>query len=334
MQTDPLRGPSGQIAFAFANPTGTMQTEIAIARADGTNPNTITQHLDRNANGAAFMPDGSVLIAANDQTGRRIFRVTPSGAVSHLPLGSLVPTYDLSVSRTGTVAFIASTRSHPAELYVLRAAATTPARLTDYNRWIERYTLGASHAVTWRTRDGFTADGVVTTPPGWHGQRTPLVLYIHGGPTSSSTVGYSGFVQVLAAHGWMVFQPNYRGSDNLGLRFARTTVPHITSVPGDDIESGLSEVMHEYPIDAKRIAVSGWSEGGLMTSWLITHDTRWRAAVSGAAVNDWVQYDAMSDSKDFAPQFIGKSPWSSSAEYALYEEESPLTYASRVRPRR
>jgi dipeptidyl aminopeptidase/acylaminoacyl peptidase len=129
----------------------------------------------------------------------------------------------------------------------------------------------------------------------------------------------------------MVFQPNYRGSDNLGLRFARTTVPHISSVPGDDIEAGVAQVLRAYPVDSKRIGVSGWSEGGLMTSWLITHDTRWRAAVSGAAVNDWVQYDTMTDAKDFAPQFIGKSPWSGSVQYAFYEAESPLTYASRVR---
>jgi dipeptidyl aminopeptidase/acylaminoacyl peptidase len=331
MQTDPLRSPHGEIAFAFANPAGTMQTEMALADAGGNNPHMITQRLDRNANAAAFMPDGSLVIVANDQTGRQIYRVTASGGVSHLPMGTLIPSFDVSVSRTGTVAFIASTVDHPAELYVLRAGTSAPVRVTDYNRWIERYALGKSHAVTWRTKDGFTADGVVTTPPGWHGQRAPLVLYIHGGPTSSSTVAYSGFVQVLAAHGWMVFQPNYRGSDNLGLRFARTTVPHISSVPGDDIEAGLAQVMRQYPVDATRIAVSGWSEGGLMTSWLITHDTRWRAAVSGAAVNDWVQYDAMSDAKDFSPQFIGKSPWSSTAEYTLYEDESPLAYASRVR---
>ncbi len=332
MQTDPLRGPHGEIAYAFSNPAGLMQTEIALANADGSNPHMITGRLDRNANGAAFMPDGSVLVPANDETGRRIFRIAPNGAVSHLPLGALTPSFDVSVSRTGVVAFVASTWNHPSELYVLRAGSVAPVRLTDLNGWIARYKLGASHAITWRTADGLSADGVVTTPPGWHrGRRAPLVLYIHGGPTSSSTTAYSGFVQVLAAHGWMVFQPNYRGSDNLGLRFARTTVPHITSVPGSDIELGLAQVLRSYPVDARRLAVSGWSEGGLMTSWLITHDTRWRAAVSGAAVNDWVQYDAMSDSKDFAPVFIGKSPWSSAAEYQLYEDESPLTYASRVR---
>jgi dipeptidyl aminopeptidase/acylaminoacyl peptidase len=135
----------------------------------------------------------------------------------------------------------------------------------------------------------------------------------------------------MAAHGWFVFQPNYRGSDNLGFQFARTTVPHITSVPGRDIESGLAKVLASAAIDTSRIGVSGWSEGGLMTSWLITQDHRWRAAVSGAAVNDWIQYDAMSDAKDFASQFIGKSPWSSTAEYNLYEAESPLSYAGNVR---
>ncbi|HLI95897.1 MAG TPA: DPP IV N-terminal domain-containing protein, partial [Candidatus Baltobacteraceae bacterium] len=240
MQTDPLRGPAGQIAFAVANPAGTMQTEMALSNASGANAHMITQHLDRNANGAAFMPDGSLLIAANDETGRRIFRVTPGGAVSHLPLGSLVPSYDVSVSRTGTVAFIASTPDHPTELYALRAGSPAPVRLTDYNRWIERFTLGISHAITWRTRDGLVADGVVTTPPGWHGQRTPLVLYIHGGPTSSSTVGYSGFVQVLTAHGWMVFQPNYRGSDNLGNAYMTAIVRNTVAGPSADILAGLA----------------------------------------------------------------------------------------------
>lgn len=331
-QSDPLRGPHGEIAYSFANPRGSMQTEIALAAPDGTNPNMLTQHLDRNVNGAAFLPDGSLIVTANDATGRGIFRISPGGSVSRLPLGALIPSFDASASRNGTVAFVAAAPDHPSELFVLAPGAKAPVRVTGENRWIARYALGASHSVTWRTNDGLTADGVVTTPPGWRaGHRVPLVLYIHGGPTSSSTLGYSGFVQVLAAHGWMVFQPNYRGSDNLGLRFAKTTVPHISSVPGDDIESGLAQVLREYPVDAKRIAVSGWSEGGLMTSWLITHDTRWRAAVSGAAVNDWVQYDTMTDSKDFAPQFIGKSPWSSRAEYTFYEDESPLTYASRVR---
>ncbi len=331
-QSDPVRGSSGQIAFAFANPRGTMQTEIALADAAGTHPRSITVRLDRNVAGASFLPGGSLLLTANDATQRRLFRISPAGAVTTVPIGN-ISAGGSSVSKNGTIAFTGTTPAHPAELYVLWPNARAPVRLTNYNGWIARYQLGVTRPVIWRTFDGLTADGVLTSPPASvkRSGRAPLVLYIHGGPTSASTTAYSGFVQVMAAHGWYVFQPNYRGSDNLGLRYARTTVPHITSVPARDIEAGLARVLATAPIDTNRIGVSGWSEGGLMTSWLIGNDRRWRAAVSGAAVNDWVQYDSMSDSKDFAPQFIGKSPWSSPSEYNLYEAESPLSYASNVR---
>jgi len=335
-QSDPVRGPNGRIAYAFSNPRGTMQTEIALADANGANPHSITMRLNRNVGDASFFPDGSLILTANDATQRRLFRVTFTGGASVVPIGSLSASV-ASVSRKGAIAFTGVAPNRPTELYLLGAGAGAPVRLTNYNGWISHYRLGVTRPVTWRTFDGITADGVVTAPPSFdrlrmtRGGRAPLVLYIHGGPTAASTTAYSGFVQVMAAHGWFVFQPNYRGSDNLGLQYARTTVPHITSVPGRDIETGLAKVLSTMPIDTARIGVSGWSEGGLMTSWLITQDHRWRAAVSGAAVNDWVQYDTMTDAKDFAPQFIGKSPWSSPSEYNLYEAESPLSYAANVR---
>lgn len=331
-QGDPLRSADGHIAFWFTNPKGTMQTEMALANADASNPRSVTVRLDRNVQAVDFLPGDALLLSANDLTQRRLFHVSANGAVSKLPVGQLSENGGVSASRDGTIAFVASAPDRPSELFVLKPGAGGPVRLTNYNAWIERYRLGVPVSVTWRTFDGLTADGVVLTPPGWHkGTRAPLVLYIHGGPTSASLTAYSGFAQVLAAHGWFVFEPNYRGSDNLGLRFARTTVPYISSVPGKDIEGGVARVLAMFPVDTRNIGVSGWSEGGLMTSWLITHDTRWRAAVSGAAVNDWVQYHDMTDAKDFTPQFIGKSPWTTADQLRFFESESPLTYASAVR---
>src|SRR5579884_321247 len=331
-QSDPLRSADGRIAFSFANPIGTMQTEMALANAGGSSPHTITARLDRNVSDASFLPADALLVTANDGTQSRLFRVGPYGSVTRLALGALSVTAGQSVARNGTIAFVANAPDRPSELFILAPGAKRPVRLTNYNAWIDRYALGKPVTVTWRTFDGLTADGVVITPPGWRtGARAPMVLYIHGGPTSASLTAYSGFAQVLAAHGWFVFEPNYRGSDNLGLRYARTTVPYISSVPGKDIEGGVAQVQRLFPVDASRIAVSGWSEGGLMTSWLITHDRRWRAAVSGAAVNDWVQYHDMTDAKDFTPQFIGASPWTSAQQQRFYEAESPLAYASDVR---
>ena len=158
------------------------------------------------------------------------------------------------------------------------------------------------------------------------------MLLIHGGPTWTSTTAWSALAQLMAARGWLVFQPNYRGSDNLGGKFEQATVPHITSAPAQDVEDGLAAVLREGIVDETRIGVSGWSEGGLMTSWLITHDTRWKAAMSGAAVNDWLVYADMTDAQDFTPYFIGpRSPWIDDATRALYAAESPLTYADRVK---
>jgi dipeptidyl aminopeptidase/acylaminoacyl peptidase len=331
-QAGPVRSPDGRyIAYSFANPRGTMQSEVALADANGRHPRFLTKGLDRNAEILAFDPSDAVVLAANDGTSRRLYRVAVDGSVSVYPIGTLAG-FDASAARDGTLAFTANALDHPAELYLLPPHAARPAVLTHYNDWIGAFGLGAPRTVVWKSAGGFSPDGVLVTPPNWHkGVRAPLVLFIHGGPTSASNTAFSSFPQVLAAHGWLVFEPNYRGSDNLGLAFARTTVPHIASVPGQDIEDGLAAVLALGYADPSRIAVSGWSEGGLMTSWLIGHDARWKAAVSGAAVNDWIGYSSMTDAKDFTPQFIGPSPWTDPKLMGVFDAESPLTYAANVK---
>jgi len=195
----------------------------------------LTKHLDRNVNILDFASNDAVLMVANDGTNRRFYRVAVDGAIEIVPLGALAG-LEASVATDGAIAFTASSPDRPAELYVLAPHATQPVRLTHYNDWVDKYAVAPTRAIVWKSKDGFSPDGVLVTPPNWHkGMRAPLVLYIHGGPTSASNVDFSSFPQVLAAHGWFVFEPNYRGSDNLGLAFARTTVPHIASVPGQDI---------------------------------------------------------------------------------------------------
>jgi dipeptidyl aminopeptidase/acylaminoacyl peptidase len=331
-QADPMRTADGRfIAYDFANPKATMQTEAAVADATGAHPRWVTARLNRDVSVEDVAPGDALVVSANDGTRRRLFRVTADGEVSSYAIGD-TNVFAASVARDGTVAFTAATAGHPTELYVLRLNESAPERLTRYNDWIRGYALGNSRAISWRSSDGFRPDGILTFPPQWKaGTHVPLVLLIHGGPTGASITAFSGFAQVLAAHGWLVFQPNYRGSDNLGAEFARTTVPHIASVPGRDIEDGLATVLQMGAVNSSDIGVSGWSEGGLMTSWLIGHDTRWKAAVSGAAVNDWIGYSAMTDAKDFTPQFIGPSPWTNSALMHTFDAESPLTYAANVK---
>lgn len=331
-QGDPIRSFDGtHLGFGFANPHGSMQAEVAIANAAGQDPQWASRSLDRNVTDFAFMPNNSLVVVASDHTQRRLFYLV-NGGHADVPIGDLQVGGSPAVARDGTIAFIGAREDRPGDLYVLHPHDKAPQRLTDENAWLATYTIPKSETINWKTADGLTADGVLIYPPSWHaGTKAPLVLFIHGGPTAQSLTSFNPFAYVLASHGWFVFEPNYRGSDGLGLQFARTTVPHITSVPGDDIERGIAAVLKLGVVDPSRMAVSGWSEGGLMTSWLITHDTRWKAAVSGAAVNDWIQYGAMTDAKSFTPQFIGPKPWDDPSLLSLYNSESPLTYADRVK---
>ncbi len=320
-----------RLLYTAENPQAFSQADLYVSDLDGRNPRDLSTRLDRDVQLGIFA-HGTVVVGANDGTRDRLFALAADGAPRVLPLADVDLNGGVTAAHDGTLAFIGTTAVHPSELYLLRPGARAPRRLTGYNAAAANHRLGRTRTITWRSADGFRADGVVTAPVDRViGRRYPLVVLIHGGPTGTSTGGFSSLVQLMAAHGWYVFQPNYRGSDNLGHRWAQATVPHITSAPARDVLDGVDAVLKLGVVDPSRIGVSGWSEGGLMTSWLIAHDHRWRAAMSGAAVNDWIGYGDMTDAKDFTASFIGPSPWVSDKMRALYEAESPLTAAAAVK---
>jgi dipeptidyl aminopeptidase/acylaminoacyl peptidase len=173
---------------------------------------------------------------------------------------------------------------------------------------------------------------VITEPPGFmKAKKYPLVLVIHGGPTAASRAQFSALPALMAARGWLVMEPNYRGSDNHGAKSIATSLGRPMSVAGQDIIEAVGLLEREGIVDASRIGVSGWSGGGMMTSWLITHDTRWRAALSGAGVDSLLNVATMSDIDEYAPALLRGNPWSDEAAMKRALDESPLTYADRVK---
>ncbi len=235
---------------------------------------------------------------------------------------------DGSASATGSIAFAGSEAAHPSELYYMATPQSKPRRLTSYNDAIASLDLGKVDPVAWNF-EGFNEDGVVTYPPQYDpAKKYPLLLVIHGGPQSSSSTGFSFANQVYAAHGWIVFNPNYRGSDNLGNGYYRGIFNDAGAGPGRDVMAGLAAVERTASVDPSRIAVSGWSYGGYMTSWLIGHYHLWRAAVAGAAVNDLVDEYALADNgvQDRYGFPRSSSPWQNGM-LQNYIDQSPITYA-------
>lgn len=310
--------------------------ETHIAPTLGGSGKSITRAIDRNIARSIWMPDGkSMLVGANDGTRVSLWLQPLDGPARKLDLGKLTPSssfwVDVTVGRDGSIAFTATDPLRPAELYYMSSPAAFPKRLTNLNAEVAGLTLGRTGVISWQS-DGFTHNGIVTYPPEFSGnQKYPLVLVIHGGPTAASLETFASQAQLMAAKGWIVFQPNYRGSDQIGNVYQHAIFNDSGAGPGRDVMAGVEALKARGFIDTARIAVSGWSYGGFMTTWLLGHYSGWRVAVSGAAVTDWLDQYNLGDANVRRAAAFGGSPWTDAKRMQAYIEQSPISYASKMR---
>jgi dipeptidyl aminopeptidase/acylaminoacyl peptidase len=319
------------------DPNNVSDIHIASATREGEGTN-LTKPIDRCFYASVWTADGkALLVGGNDGTRVSLWLAPLDGTAKKLDLGDANPSWsffvDATVGAGGAIAFVGSEPGRPSELWWMASATAPPRRLTDFHDEIAGYDLGKVETFEWHGPDGWKEDGVLTLPPGFtEGAKVPLVLLIHGGPQAASTHAFSSAAQLLAARGWAVFSPNYRGSDNRGNAYQRAIFNDAGDGPGRDVLAGLDALVKRGFVDPSRIAVSGWSYGGYMTSWLIGHDTRWKAAVSGASVTDLADQYLLSDFNVQARYaFAGGATPFSAGGAALYREQSPITYVSRAK---
>jgi dipeptidyl aminopeptidase/acylaminoacyl peptidase len=311
------------------------QNDVYVTSANGGNGADVTaDQIDTNVQRAMWMPDSKALIISGHKGTDAALWVKPlDGAAKRIDLGSVQPTQpfwlDASISKTGAIAFTGSQANHPTELYYMSSAAAKPQRLTSYNDRVAALDLGEVQPIEWQN-DGFQEDGVITYPPGYDANKAyPLVLIIHGGPNSASLTNFSALNQLVAARGFIVFNPNYRGSDNLGEKYWHGIFNDAGAGPGRDVMAGVAAVQKVAHVDPNRVAVSGWSYGGYMTSWMEGHYHIWKTAVAGAAVNNWIDEYTLSDNNVSVRFSFGGSPYTGD-RMKQYVAQSPIAYAWNV----
>lgn len=339
-ESQPVISPDGQrVAYWYPREGANRNVnEIQVTSIGGGEGKSITRGLDRNIQRSIWMPGSdSLLVSANDGTGVSLWVQPLSGAARKIDTGKVVATaafwLDASVSPKGQIAFTGSEANWPVELYYLESANAKPVRLTEFNQAIAGLELGKSETVQWKGPDGFTNDGVVTYPPDFAANRKyPLVLYIHGGPRSASKAAFSNYAQSFAAQGWVVFEPNYRGSDNLGNAYQAGIWNDAGAGPGRDVMAGVDLLKQRGWVDETRMAPCGWSYGGYMTTWLLgKYPTVWRAAVAGASVTDWLDQYNLGDANIRRGDAFGGSPYTDAARLEAMRAQSPITYANLVK---
>ncbi len=347
LELTPAYSPGGSRLTYWYAMHGDINSENTLRLLAGGRDRDLIPKLDRNVAGSLWFPGGRrLLVCAADGTRTAAWTVDLDGSVRPLPLGALdivcdpysSSTFDAGIAADiaadGSIAFVATTAARARELYYLRAGSSTPRRLTHFNDFLSGIAIGRMAPLDWNGPNGFHEDGVVTYPPGFTTARKyPVVLLVHGGPGLSSTRAFVWeqwpLAQMIASRGYIVFQPNYRGSDNLGNAYMLAIVHDTVAGPSADIMSGLAALERFAYVDRTKVAVSGWSYGGELTSWLIGHYHDWRAAVSGAAVNsEFDEYNlSTSNVQDRYP--LGTSPYAAGGA-GVYRENSPITYFSQI----
>ncbi len=344
----PLTGRHAFEGFASYSPDGTRVAYLYSRDGDPNNVNDVflmnaaggagvdlSRKLDRAIFRAQWFPDGkSLLVGAHDGTRTALWRLQLDGSFQRIDTGDVDPTWffwiDAAIASDGSIAFPGSESRHPSELYYRTAAGGAPKALTDANAATAALELGKPQTVSWQN-EGFNEDGVLVYPPHYApGRRYPLVLDVHGGPQAASGTAFDSFAQILAARGWLVFEPNYRGSDNFGNAYERAIYMDAGAGPGRDVMAGVAAVEKLGIVDTSRVAVGGWSYGGYMTSWLMSHYHIWRTAISGAAVNNWVDMYNLGDGNVQIGFSFHGSPYVAN-NIADYRAQSPITYAGQTR---
>ncbi len=333
-EEEPLYAPAAPtIAFSYPHAGDpAAESEVWTVSAPGSQVRDVSAFLDRHVEDFTWYDSTRLLLRVYDRTRARLILARLTGGYTEIPTGDVADAAveNQCAAHNGAVVFTGSTPTHPDELYYLAPGAAAPLQLTHENDAIASLALAKQTQITYRN-GGFTQYAVLTYPPNYDPHRTyPLAVRIHGGPNLSSFVAFDPFYQYAAARGYVVLAPNYRGSTNAGNAFQRAIFRDASVGPGSDVTAAVDAVVRMNVVDPSRIGISGWSYGGQLTTWLIGHDRRWAAAVSGAGVDDLVVDYATADDIDDDRAAFGTSPFVGD-EMQAWRAQSPITFVDQIR---
>ena len=328
-----------RIAYIHAPEDGTYphHAQIAVMRADGSDRRILTTSLDRQC--APFplarepVWDGDrVAFGIEDGGNVHIYAVAADGSSEpELLVGGEQSTglYDLV---EGVLVYTASTYDRPHELF-----GPDQERMTSVaDDFVAGRDLAAVERFTAKSADGTEVDAWLVRPPDFdEGKKYPTLLTIHGGPFSQYGTGFFDEVQVYAGAGYCVLFSNPRGGSGYSEEHGRAirgplngAGPGWGSVDYEDVMAVVDTALDRFDfVDPERLGVIGGSYGGYMTSWIVGHTNRFKAAVSERAVNNLVSMFGSSDLFWVFERQFGGPLWEN---VDAYLEKSPSTYAKNI----
>ncbi|HEX2663503.1 MAG TPA: S9 family peptidase [Candidatus Acidoferrum sp.] len=326
--------PDGKwIAYLVSREAPFYQTNLFVASADGGKERKLTNGFELNAGEPVWAADGkSIYFSSNTRESMEIFGAdVASGTVRQITDKTGV--LNLSeISTNGQTAIGTwSDPEHPAEIFRSDPQFSAIQPITNHNAWLAEYALGGTEVAKWKSsKDGMEIDGIVTKPVDFEASRKyPFLLNPHGGPTGASLGAFNPTEQILAANGYLVLEPNFRGSTGRGEKFAGANQNDWGDGDYKDDMSGVQAMVDKGWADAERLGAFGWSYGGYMTFWIDTQTDRFKAISPGAGLPDLYSMYSQTDIHRYMTMFFDrKAPWDNFQEYW---DHSPMKYVEKVK---
>jgi dipeptidyl aminopeptidase/acylaminoacyl peptidase len=321
------------IAYLGSSSIMIYKTNLFVVGADGGQPRPLTSSFDLDAAEPIWSPDGGTIFFSTDN------RESVEVFIADVAAGTVRQITDqpavislAGISETGPTAVgVWSDPIHPNDVFRSDLSFRSIQPVTNQNAWLADYAMGDTEVVRWKSsKDGMEVDGIVTKLVDFDGShKVPFLLNPHGGPTGASLLSFNPTEQIMAANGYLVLQPNFRGSTGRGEKFAIANQNEWGDVDYKDDMSGVEAMVEKGWADPDRLGAFGWSYGGYMTFWIDTQTDRFKAISPGAGLPDLYSMYSQTDIHRYLTLFFGmKAPWDNFQEYW---DHSPMKYVENVK---
>ena len=327
-KSSPAFSPDGKtVAFLSAEDGVYGVPQLAVMPASGGETRILTEKFDRWINDFRFSADSQwIYFNYENLGGTQIARVRlKDGRIEQVIEGDQ-SIGEFDVARSGAIAAQVQGGNRGPELAAFSGG--DPRILTHLNDGFHAsVALGAKESVSFKSPDGTELQAFVTKPPGFvAGRRYPTILHIHGGPVGQYGWGFDFKPQYFASKGYVVIEPNPRGSTGRGQDFVRAIYQTWGITDYDDLIAAVDYAVAAGYADPDRLAVTGYSYGGYMTNTVITRTGRFKAAATGAG-HSFIAADYGHDIYQKWYNWELGVPWENREKY---DRLSPLLQAGKV----
>jgi len=279
-------------SIAYVSSTGmdiggsalTPTRRLAITEAGKDERRVLTPNLDRNVLDPEFSANGRNINFRLEDSGQVHFAsIRTNGSNLQRQLERRVTVRDFASDGGHTVLLVAQA-DQPTELFTFDDGSLAP--LTNVNGdLLDGVARADVEKLRFESADGTPVEAFFVRPLDFDASvRYPTILWLHGGPASQFSYSYSEIAQLFAANGYAVIMPNPRGSTGYGEEFAQGTVAAWGDKDFQDVMAAVDHGIEIGLVDPDRLGVGGWSYGGILTNYVITQTTRFKAASSGASL--------------------------------------------------